>query len=154
MMKLADVMQRNVEVIPSNATVRDAAQRMSKRDIGALPVSIDERIAGMVTDRDLVVRSLARGDDPDKTRVSEIMTREVEWCFEEDSVDEASRKMSARQIQRLLVFDSANRLVGIVSLSDLVRTRGTSPAVTHVIEEIKSPTRSSAVGVDARHVGH
>lgn len=153
-MKLSDVMHRNVELIPADATVREAAERMGSLDIGSLPVHVDDRIAGLVTDRDIVVRSIARGDDPDKTRVSDVMTSKVEWCFDDESIDEASKKMSALQIQRLVVLNRDKRLVGIVSLADLVRGRGDAPAVAHAIEEIKSPTKSSAVGSSTQHVGH
>jgi CBS domain-containing protein len=147
-------MHRNVEVIAGDATVREAAEQMSNLDVGSLPVCVNDRIVGLITDRDLVVRSLARGDDPNKMRVSDVMTSKVEWCFEDEPIDEASRKMSACQIQRLIVLNRDKRLVGIVSLADLVRGRGDAPAVTHIIEEIKSPTKSSAVGTSAQHVGH
>jgi len=153
-MKLSDVMHRNVEVISGDTTVREAAQKMCNLDVGSLPVCANDQIAGLVTDRDLVVRSLARGDDPGKARVVDVMTKDVEWCFEDDSIDDASRKMCERQIQRLIVLNRDKKLVGIVSLADLVRAKGNAPAVTHVVEEIKSPTKSSAAGTSAQHVGH
>lgn len=153
-MKLSDVMHRNVKVIGGDASVREAAQRMSDLDVGSLPVCVKDRIVGLLTDRDLVLRSVARGDDPNKTRVSDVMTSKVEWCFEEDSIEEASRKMSDCQIQRLIVLNHEKKLVGIVSLADLVRASSAAPAVTHVIEEIKSPTKPSAVGTSSQHVGH
>ncbi|HVJ95187.1 MAG TPA: CBS domain-containing protein [Labilithrix sp.] len=153
-MNLSDVMHRNVELIPTDATVREAAERMSRLDIGSLPVRADDRIAGLVTDRDIVLRSVARGHDPNKTRVSDVMTSKVEWCFEDESVDDASRKMCELQIQRLVVLNRDKRLVGIVSLADLIRGRGDTQAVAQALGEIKSPTKSSAVGTSAEHVGH
>jgi CBS domain-containing protein len=143
-MKLKDLMRRNVEVIAEGSTIRDAARRMCTVDIGALPVSKGDHIVGMVTDRDLVVRSLACGDDPDRAHVSDAMTRDVEWCYEDDELEDASRKMSDRQIQRMLVMNGDKRLVGIVSLGDLARARG-APAVSRTLQEIKAPTKPSAV---------
>ncbi len=151
-MNLSDVMHRNVELIPADATVREAAERMSSLDIGSLPVRADDRIAGLVTDRDIVVRSVARGHDPNKTRVSDVMTSKVQWCFEDESVEEASRKMCELQIQRLVVLNRDKRLVGIVSIADLVR--GDKQGGAQAIGEIKSPTKSSAVGTSAEHVEH
>lgn len=153
-MKLFEVMQRNVEVIEGDATVRDAARRMVERDVGALPVRIDGRIAGMITDRDVVVRSVAGGDDPDRARVSEIMTRDVAWCYGDDGIDKASRTMSAHQIQRLLVLDHDENVIGIVSLGDLARARGNAPVAMEALEEIKGPTKSSALGAPPQRVRH
>ncbi|MBX3260366.1 MAG: CBS domain-containing protein [Labilithrix sp.] len=152
-MKLSDVMHRNVEVIAGDTTVREAAKRMSNLDVGSLPVCLNQRLVGLLTDRDVVVRSIARGDDPDETRVSDVMTSKVEWCFEDESIEDASRKMSGRQIQRLVVLDREKKLVGIVSLADLVCGHGETPAVTQTIEAIKAPTKPSAVGVSAGQAG-
>jgi CBS domain-containing protein len=153
-MKLSDLMQRNVRVIAGDTTVREAAQRMKDADVGALPVREDDRIIGMLTDRDLVVRSIARGDDPDRTRAVEVMTRDVAWCYVDESIDVASRKMSECQVQRLLVLDRQDKLVGIVSLGDLARARGNAPTVTHALEEIKAPTKSTALGAEPQRIGH
>jgi CBS domain-containing protein len=143
-MKVTDVMQRKVEVISDNTSVREAARRMSEAGIGALPVIEDGKIAGMVTDRDLVVRSLARGDDPDKARAGEVMTRGVACVSEDDTLDDVSREMSECQVQRLLVLGPAGGLVGIVSLGDLSRALGSSPAATRALEDIKAPPREPA----------
>ena len=152
-MKLGDIMQRNVEVIAGDATVRDSARRMKASGIGALPVCTNGKIVGMLTDRDLVVRSLAEGHDPDKTCASDIMTRDVAWCYEDQTLEQASQKMGECQIQRLLVMSRENRLVGIVSLADLTRARGTEPAVANAVEAIKAPTKASAVGFDGSALG-
>lgn len=153
-MKLTDVMHEKVEVIAGDATIRDAARKMSELDVGSLPVCVNDRIVGFVTDRDIVVRSLAAGDSPDEARVSDVMTKGVKWCFDDESVEEATRKMSECQIQRLLVMNRDKRLVGIVSLADLVRDHEDSPAVTHAVEQIKAPTKSSAVGATAQAIAH
>ena len=150
-MKLSDVMHRDPQVIRGDTTLREAAQRMRDADIGALSVCDGDRIEGVLTDRDVVVRSIAQGDDPGKARAADVMTREIAWCFEDDSVDEASRKMSERQVQRLLVLNHDKKLVGILSIGDLARQQG--PAATHASEEIKKPTKQSAAGADASQTG-
>jgi CBS domain-containing protein len=148
-------MHRNVQVVSDDAPLREAARRMKASYVGALPVCTGDRIVGVLTDRDIVVRALARGDDPDKAHVADAMTREVEWCFEDEDVGLARRKMSERQIQRLLVMDRNKRLVGILSLGDLVRRQGGEEgAVGQTLGDIKAPTKPSAAGADAQHVGH
>jgi CBS domain-containing protein len=153
-MKISDLMQQNVQVVTVDATMRDAARRMSTSCVGALPVCSGDRIVGIITDRDIVVRALARGDDPDHAHVPDAMTREVEFCFDDDEVDEASRKMCERQIQRLLVMNHEKRLVGILSIADLVRAGAAAPAASRALGEIKAPTKPSAAGLDAQHLGH
>lgn len=152
-MKLSDVMHRNVEVIDSEATLHEAARRMSEADVGVLPVTAGGRLTGMLTDRDIVVRSIARGAHPDETKVADAMTDEVECCYEDDSIDEVSRKMSDRQIQRLVVLNDDDALVGIVSIGDLARARDNAPAAAHALEEIKRPTKPSAAGASEGHAG-
>lgn len=143
-MKLSEVMHRDVQTIKEDTTVRDAARCMSSSDIGALPVCEDGHVAGVLTDRDIVVRSLARGDNPDSTKVGDIMTHDVEWCFDDADIDEASQKMKDRQIQRLLVLDHDKHLAGIVSIADLMRASGETGRST--VEQIKQPTKSTAAG--------
>ncbi len=126
-MKLSEVMQRDVQVVRADATVREAARRMSTTNVGVLAVLDDDRIAGMVTDRDLVVRAVARGEDPDEARVSDAMTPEVDFCFDDETIDDASRRMSEHQTDRLLVLDRRGELVGIVSIGDLARAHVATP---------------------------
>ena len=90
-MQLKDVMTRNVEVIGPEATVQDAASRMDALNIGPLPVWENDRLVGMLTDRDIIVRATAAGEDPSTTRVRDVMTREVLCCHEDDDIREASR---------------------------------------------------------------
>jgi CBS domain-containing protein len=142
-MNISDLMHRNVELIKEDATIREAARRMKEAGIGVLPVVDDSRVLGMITDRDIVVRSIAHGDDPDKTRVSQAMTVDVEWCYDDHDIEIATRKMGDRQIQRLLVLDRQEKLVGIISLGDLASAR---EHVVQTLEAIKAPTKASAAG--------
>jgi CBS domain-containing protein len=119
-MKIAELMTLDVEVIRPNDTLRTAAKMMADLDAGILPVGENDRLVGMITDRDITVRAVAEGRDPDKTTVRDTMTDEVRYCFADESPEEVARKMSAWQVRRLPVLSRDKRFVGIVALGDLV----------------------------------
>lgn len=121
MKKVRDVMTEQVEVIDANASLREAADKMRTQNVGALPVVEGQRLAGMVTDRDIVVRGIAMGRDPNTSKVSEVMTPDIEAINADASVDEAIEKMRQKEVRRLLVVDENKRLVGIVTLGDLTQ---------------------------------
>lgn len=123
-MRLRDVMTREVEEIPPSATLQEAAERMRTLDVGVLPICDGQKVVGMLTDRDIAVRAVANGKDPCHTPVTEAMTPDLIFCYEDDDVTQAAQLMEQRQIRRLLVMDRQKRAVGIVSLGDLaVRTK-------------------------------
>ena len=99
-MRIADVMTRDVRVIQPDRTVREAARLMDEMNVGVLPVCDGRRLVGMITDRDITVRSTAAGLAPDQSYVRDVMTDDVEWCFEDDDVDEIVEIMSRHQIRR------------------------------------------------------
>ncbi len=117
-MKIRDAMTPAVRTVGPDATLRDAARMMADGDIGALPVTSGDRLAGMVTDRDIVIRGLAIGKGPDAT-VGEVMTHEVLYCRADDEVSDVCENMSDLQVRRLPVVDADKRLVGIISLADI-----------------------------------
>ena len=120
-MQVKEVMSRRIIAISPEETVAVAARLLSQHNIGALPVcNRDGRLRGMVTDRDIVVRCVAAGDDPERTRVAEIMTRRVLAAEPDRSVDEAARLMAREQVRRLPVQEHG-RLVGMVTACDLAR---------------------------------
>src|SRR6266498_1752210 len=92
-MELRDVMTKDVKVVGPFSTLREAAEQMAQLDIGALPVSDGEKLIGMVTDRDITIRATAEGRDPNVTKVTDIMTPDLVYCYDDDSTDEAARKM-------------------------------------------------------------
>jgi CBS domain-containing protein len=144
-MKISELMHKNVEVIEETSTVMDAARKMAELDVGVLPVrGGNDKVVGMVTDRDIVVRALAKGENPESMVVTKVMTNKVEWCFDDEDVETASSKMSEKQIQRLLVMNRDKRLVGIVSLADLSRAQ--DHHVKNTVQAIKSPTKPTAAG--------
>jgi CBS domain-containing protein len=122
--KVADVMSKDVKLASPEDTVQQAARVMSEQDTGALPVGEDDRLVGMVTDRDLAVRAVAAGKDPSKTKLREVMSGEPRYVFEDDPVEKAAASMAEQQLQRMPVLNRDKRLVGILSLGDLARNGG------------------------------
>lgn len=118
-MKIAEVMTRNVELTDPDATLEQAAKAMAKEDVGFLPVGEHDRMIGMITDRDIAVRAVAKGHDPKKTKVRQVMTGRVFYCFEDEDADKAAECMSRERIRRLPVVNRGKRLVGVVSLGDI-----------------------------------
>ena len=119
-MKVKEVMTPNVEVVQPNDSLQVAAQKMRDRDVGFLPVYEGGELIGVVTDRDIAVRTIAGGLNPDAILGREIVTSPVVYCFEDQSVEDAARLMSQNQIRRLVILDRRNnQTVGVVSLGDL-----------------------------------
>ncbi len=115
-MKLKDLMTSEVLVIRPTASLREVARKMELYDIGEMPVCDGQKILGLVTDRDICIKAVARGLDPDQSIVNEIMSSPVVWCFEDSSIEEATRLMHAQQIRRLVVVDRDKKMVGVIAL--------------------------------------
>lgn len=120
-MRIADAMTRDVKMVTPDQSIIDAARMMADCDCGVLPVSENDRLVGMVTDRDIVVRGLAAGKAGD-TRIKDVMSPDIKYCFEDDDMDDVARNMGDLQIRRLPVLSKDKRLVGIVSLGDIANT--------------------------------
>ena len=119
-MKLAAIMTGGIETITPYASLAEAAKKMASQDIGSLPVCDEpRRVVGIITDRDITVRAVARGMDPNHTRVEDVMTRDVLSCSSEAEVEDACELMEKRQVRRLLVTGQDEVPVGIVSLGDI-----------------------------------
>lgn len=136
-MKIQDVMSSDVHVIDSTATVKEAAVMMRKRDIGSIPISREGVLVGMVTDRDIVLRVVADGQDCE-TLVADAMSDGVKYCFEDETVDEVARRMADLAIRRLPVLDRDKRVVGIVSLSNIASAND-SGATGELLQGIAQP---------------
>jgi CBS domain-containing protein len=137
-MKIRDVMTGSVCLADPNWTLREAAQRMAEQDIGALPVGENDRLVGMVTDRDIAVRAVARGLAPDQCRVRDVMSHDVMYCFDDEDVDDAAQNMGELKVRRLPVVNRDKRLVGIVAVSDLAR-RENDRALGRAVADISAP---------------
>ena len=121
-MKIREIMTRDVRVASPDDTLQLAAQLMEKDDFGALPVGENDRLVGMLSDRDIVIRAVARGLPPSQTKVRDVMSTDIKYVYEDESVEEVARNMSELQVRRLPVVNRDKRLVGIVSLGDLAVT--------------------------------
>ena len=130
MTKVGEIMTRGVAVVQQDDTLQHAAQRMKGLNIGSLPVCDGDAMVGVVTDRDITVRGVAAGMVPQEARVSEVMTADVRWCSENDSVQQAMDLMGEAQVRRLAVLSEERKIVGIVSLGDLATRQSTHTDAT------------------------
>jgi CBS domain-containing protein len=138
-MQVRDVMTWGAECVRPSNTLQEVAQRMKNLNVGALPVCENDRLMGMITDRDIVVRAVNEGYDIRATIVQDVMTPEVLSCFEDEDVQEAAQLMSVHQVRRLVVFNQDNRLVGIVSLGDLAVETRDKMLVGKTLEHVSLP---------------
>ncbi|MDQ4087098.1 MAG: CBS domain-containing protein [Pseudomonadota bacterium] len=121
-MKIAECMSTDVQVAKPDQPIQEAAQFMLRADAGSLPVCDGDRLVGMITDRDIAVRAVAEGRGPD-TPVQEAMTDHVDYCYEDDAVEDVAVRMSDLQVRRFPVISrEEKKLVGMVSLGDLTRS--------------------------------
>jgi CBS domain-containing protein len=139
-MQVKDIMTARAECTSPTTTLRAAAQRMKELDVGPLPVcGDDDRLAGMITDRDITVRAVAEGLDPSTTLVQDVMTPNIIYCFEDQDVSDAAHMMEQNQIRRLVVLNRHKRMVGIVSLGDLAVDAGDEELAGHTLEAVSEP---------------
>lgn len=118
-MLVREVMSTNVELGSPDMSIYEAAIKMRDGDFGLLPVSQDDKLVGMITDRDITIRAVAEGLDPKNTQIGEIMSDKVLYCYEDQNTDEVAQNMGENQVRRLPVVNRDKRLVGILSLGDL-----------------------------------
>ncbi len=120
-MKVQQVMSRDVETVRPNQAIKDIAQRMDRQGIGYFPVCDKDGLVGIITDRDITCRLVADAQDPATTKVREIMSKGVAYCFDDDDLSTAVQLMEQNRIRRIPVLDRKEHLVGILSLTDLAR---------------------------------
>jgi CBS domain-containing protein len=137
-MLISDVMTRDVDLIDPGTTLKQAASRMRDRDVGSLPVAENDRLVGMVTDRDIVVKGVAEARDAGSTTAREVMSANVLYCFDDQSVEEVLANMGDVQVRRLPVVDRDKKLVGIVSIGDLAK-KGPAKKAGEALKDISKP---------------
>jgi CBS domain-containing protein len=137
-MKVREAMTRDVRLVKPDQPISEAARLMAELDIGALPVEENDRLVGMITDRDIAVRAVAAGRGPD-TAVGEVMSREIKYCFEDQSIDEVTQNMGELRIRRLPVLTRDKRLIGILSLGDLAIDEGARDEAGEALGGISRP---------------
>lgn len=118
-MLIKDIMSTDVEIVAPDDPISLVAERMLKRDCGCIIVAKDDRLVGMITDRDIALRCIAEGHDPSGTTAEKVMTPEILYCKETDDADDVAGNMALNKVRRLPVLNEEKRLVGIVSLGDL-----------------------------------
>jgi CBS domain-containing protein len=138
-MQLKNIMTEEVGVIAPKTSICEAAKRMRSLDVGALPVCDGNRLVGMLTDRDLAIRAVAEGRDPNSTTAEDTMSPAIIYCFDDQDTAEAERVMRERQVRRLPVVNRDKRLVGIVSLGDLA-TKDDVSAAGETLEKVSQPS--------------
>jgi CBS domain-containing protein len=140
MAQVREAMTRGVRSMAPDDSVLLAAQAMSELDVGVIPVCEGERLVGMVTDRDIVLRAVAQDCAPSKTSLSSVMSTQTCWCFEDAEVEEANERMREAQIRRMPVLDHDKRLVGMLSLGDVATKSDMGEAAT-TLEAVSVPSR-------------
>jgi CBS domain-containing protein len=138
-MKVQEIMTRGVECVGPNDNLADAARKMRDLDVGSLPVCDNDRLVGMITDRDITVRATAGDCNPSGTCVRDTMTPNIVYCFDDQDVTEAADLMEANQIRRLVVLNRDKRLVGIVALGDLAVKTGNDELSGEALEQVSEP---------------
>jgi CBS domain-containing protein len=126
-MQVSKAMSSDVKIANPEQSIRDAARLMAQMDCGSLPVGENDRLVGMITDRDIAVRAVAEGKSAD-TKVRDVMSTEVKYCFEDEDLDEVAHNMADLKVRRLPVLNHDKRLVGILSLGDIALTDGAGSA--------------------------
>ena len=118
-MIIKDIMSKDVEIVAPETILIDVVSKMQSRDCGCVVVAKDDRLVGMITDRDIALRCIAKSHDQKETTAEQVMSSEILYCMETDDADDVARNMGENKVRRLPVLDANKRLVGIVSLGDL-----------------------------------
>ncbi len=139
MQLLKNLMSRDVKVISPEMTIADAAKKMRDGDFGMMPVGEADRMIGSISDRDIAIRAVAEGKDAG-TKVRDVMTEGIAWAYEDDTVEQAAKIMSERQVRRLPILDRDKRLVGIVALGDFAVERSEMKPAAEALSEISKPS--------------
>jgi CBS domain-containing protein len=137
-MKVSEAMTSDVRLARPEQSIREAARLMAEMDIGSLPVEENDRLVGMITDRDIAVRAVAEGRGPD-TQVREVMSKDIKYCFDDQSVEEVSQNMGDLRVRRLPVVNRDKRLVGILSLGDLALEKSANDEAGEALGQISRP---------------
>lgn len=145
MTQVSEAMTRGVRTISPGDSILLAAQAMDELNVGSLPVCEGDKLMGIVTDRDIVTRGVAQGCVPEQAKVADVMSQNVQWCFEDQSVDEVVDRMSRVQIRRVPVLDRDQHLVGMLSLGDMA-TKAEDGIASRVLGSISEPAEPDRSG--------
>lgn len=147
-MFVKECMSKNKVVIGSpSMKLQEVAQKMRDGDFGILPIADNDRLIGMVTDRDIVVRAISKGKDPKLTSASEIMSKSVYYCYDDQTIEEVLKNLGDQQIRRLPVMNRQKRLVGMLSLGDLAKRHAPSEKFEETLSRISRANKQEQEGV-------
>lgn len=135
-MQVNEIMSSNVKVVNPEDNVIEVARMMKEGDLGSMPVGANDRLQGMITDRDIILRAVAEGKNPEETKVKDCMSEGVYYCFDDDDVEAVSQKMAETKTRRLPVLNHNKRLVGIVSIGDLAGVEKSQSYVHQALKQI------------------
>ncbi len=139
MKSISEVMSKNVQVVAPDASLREVAMKMKELDAGAIPICDNGRLRGIVTDRDIVIKTLTNGIDIHSATARDVMSSPIVYCFEDDDIGEAARIMEVKQIRRIVVLSRDKQMVGIVSLGDIA-VRGHEELSGEILEKVSEPS--------------
>jgi CBS domain-containing protein len=148
-MKVNEAMTHDVRIANATETIRQAAQMMAEIDSGVIPVAENDRLVGMITDRDIAVRAVAAGKSPD-TPIREVMSTNVCYCFDDQEIDDVASNMAHIKVRRLPVVDRNKRLVGILSLGDIAQSDNQHQHATEALCGISEPGGAHSHSAEAR----
>ena len=135
-MKAKDLMTTNPEIISPETTLKQAAEKMRDKNIGFLPIGEGDRLIGAITDRDVMIRGIVEGKDPNTSSVRDVMTDKIRYCMENDNLDKVTEIMSDSQIRRIAVLNDNKRIVGIISLGDIATKSQDVKLTAKVTEDV------------------
>jgi CBS domain-containing protein len=138
-MEIKDIITPSPCCISPDASIVEAAAEMKTLDTGWLPICENDRLIGTITDRDIAIRAVAEGLDPNITAVRQVMSHDIVYCYEDRDIEDAARIMEKNQIRRLPVLDQSKRLVGIISLGDLAVRAGAQILAGRILERVSEP---------------
>lgn len=143
-MLVKECMTSHVEVGNPDMTLLEVAKKMRDGDFGILPLGENDRLVGMITDRDLTIRGIAEGKDPKSVKVREIMTESVFYCFDDQTLEEVAEELGEHQIRRLPVLNRQKRLVGILTLGDLAQSIEHPDNIEETLAKISKPSSTES----------
>lgn len=148
-MTVEQCMTREIEVVEPNLSIAKAAKKMRDGDFGILPVCENGRLVGMISDRDIVTRAVADGMSVNRTKVRDVMSKGILYCFEDQAVEEVAKNMGDNQVRRMVVVNREKKLMGILSLGDIAQRKQNEIPVGEALGQIsehvhREPQRASA----------
>lgn len=147
-MRVSEAMTRDVRIASPSETIRQAARMMAEIDAGVVPVGENDRLVGMITDRDIAVRAVADGKSPD-TPIREVMSSDVCYCFDDQEISDVAANMADVKVRRLPVVNRDKRLVGILSLGDIAQADNQDKPAVEALCGISEPGGQHSQSGDA-----